>query len=618
MSDESLRQWLAQGLLGTIDVHFATFLARLDPGPSEMVLLAAALTSRATREGHVCLMLQDVAGRPLTGGRPGNGSFRLPDLHSWRSALWDSKVVGKPGDYLPLILDRQDRLYLHRYWQYQHRLVNWLRQPMDRKCRPAELTGLKSTLNRLFPPGDESIDWQKMAAAVAWLRKFCVISGGPGTGKTTTVARVLALFTERSKTELIVKLLAPTGKAAARLQEAIREAKAGLDVSPEVVYAIPEEASTIHRLLGAGPHSSRFRHGAGNPLVADLVIVDEASMVDLALMSRLVQALPPRAGLVLLGDKDQLASVEAGAVLGDLCAARDLACFTESFGNTLQKITGDQVKPAPEFSAETSLLDSLVELKKNYRFAGGTGIGVLSDAVKQGNGARALQLLERESHDSTVWQDLPASDHLAGRLVASLGERLASYLAAEDIGSLFRAFNSFRVLCALRRGPFGVEAVNANLEQCLSRRGLLHRTGIWYPRRPVLITRNDYNLQLYNGDVGIAFGDDREAGNLRVFFEGLDGSFRSFHPLRLPAHETVFAMTVHKSQGSEFDCVHLILPDRESPVLTRELVYTGITRGRRQVTVWGNRAVFRNGVSRKIERSSGLRDALWGSGLGPR
>lgn len=617
MNTRAWRRRLEPEGFENIDLHFAELLARMDKDAGEWVLVAAALTSRATRQGHVCLVLADAAGTNPTAGRAQTAAARYPDLAQWRRDLKRSRLVGNPGDYAPLILDSHDRLYLQRYWHYQNQLVNWLKERAGRPWRSADEAPFESVLDRLFPAADDGIDWQKMAAVVAWMRNFCIVSGGPGTGKTSTVARILALFLECSPAALNIKLVAPTGKAAARLQEAIREAKAGLNISPQIAAAIPDETSTIHRLLGAGTGASGFRQDAQNPLVADLVIVDEASMVDLALMCKLVRALPPRAGLVLLGDKDQLASVEAGAVLGDLCAAPDPARFSRSFVDALPKTIGRPLGPGSDHSRESTLLDCLVELKKNYRFADGTGIGALSDAIKQGKGRRALDLMTNSPDGSIAWRDLPPAAGLIERLVDVLGERLQSYLDADDVAGLFRAFNRFRVLCALRRGPFGVETLNTGLERWIGRHSNLRNTGIWYPRRPILITRNDHHLRLYNGDIGIAFGDAGGAGRIRVYFENPDGSFRNFHPLRLPDHETVFAMTVHKSQGSEFDWVHLVLPDRQSPVLTRELVYTGVTRGRRQVTVWGDREVFQAGVAARIERSSGLRDAFWGVPMHP-
>jgi len=580
-------------LLSDLDRHFAALMRRLSDAPDPAVDLAAALAARTRRMGHVCLDLPAVAGRPP---EPAAKAPPLPDLDAWRAALIRSGVVGRPGDFMPLILDRADRLYLHRYWAYQDRLARGLLSRGQSTEDGGQRTeGPADLLDRYFPPvgSVDEPDLQRRAAEVALTRRLCVISGGPGTGKTTTVAKILALSIEAADDPPEAALAAPTGKAAARMTAALVRETAD-SVYDSVREWLPDGAATIHRLLGSIPDSPYFRHDQDTPLPADLVVIDEASMVDMALMAKLVDALKPDARLILLGDRDQLASVEAGAVLGDICGAGG---------------------PAARAEDAVGIGGCIVQLERSYRFGPDSGIGAASRAVNAGDADAALAVLRDSAQSEARWMEPfptnapPASFRDA--VVARYRDYLAAGLAPEDV---LQRFDRFRVLCGLRRGPFGALSSNDAIETILARAGLIRPTGAWYRGRPVMITRNDYALRLFNGDVGVALRDPGAGGEIRVFFPGSDGGVRRLHPLRLPDHETVYAMTVHKSQGSEFNRVALLLPDRDAPVLTRELIYTGLTRARESVAVWGDPAVFRRAVERRIRRSSGLRDALWGGG----
>lgn len=603
-------------VLSFLDIHFARLMTRLTGRNAPELFLGAALVSSHTREGHICLDLCAKAGETLLEGEDGSESVVCPKLSVWQKKLRESSVVGKPGEYKPLILDDRSRLYLYRYWDYETQLAALIQKRTGEYAESIDFALLKEGLNRLFPAGEsKETDWQKVAAFTALTQKFCVISGGPGTGKTTTVARILALLVEQATSgKLGIALAAPTGKAAARLQDAIRSAKKKLDCAETVKEAIPEEASTIHRLLGTVPGSPYFRHNAKNPLSADVVAVDEASMVDLALMSKLVQALDPEARLILLGDKDQLASVEAGAVLGDICAGKEIHRFSESFCVHLEKTVGGSFGKCSDRGNLTGIQDCIVELRKNYRFGSDSGIGMVSRTVNAGDGEEAVKLMANGTYSDILWKKLPRSDGLLREMKQIVVEGFESYLRIDKMEEIFSLFDRFRILCALREGPYGVRTVNALVERILEREKLIAPRKNWYRGRPVLITRNNYSLHLFNGDIGITLPDSRSNGDLRVFFPTADGTLRKFHPLRLPECETVYAMTVHKSQGSEFDKVLMLLSDRESPVLTRELIYTGITRARKQIEIWGNEEVFRIAVSRRTQRTSGLRDALWGNG----
>jgi exodeoxyribonuclease V alpha subunit len=448
---------------------------------------------------------------------------------------------------------------------------------------------------------------------VAAVRKrFCVISGGPGTGKTSTVVKIIALLLEQAKEKnMCIALAAPTGKSAARLNASIRIMKEKLECAPAIREMIPDEVSTIHRLLGAKGGSVRFRYSGDNPLPFDAVIVDEASMVALPLMAKLAIALKNDARLILLGDRDQLSSVEAGAVLGDICGGGRNEPFSPEFADLVARVADERI-PTESLAGPLPLLtDSLAILKRNYRFGAESGIGAVGRAVNAGEGEGAIALLSGESCRGVAWRSIPKPDRLRKALSGTVVAGFGAYLASKSPAEALERFDAFRVLCALRQGPYGIAAINAIVENILAEKGLIDLRSRWYRGRPVLITVNDYNLKLFNGDVGIVYPDPEDGGTLRVFFPAPDGKVRKISPVRLPAHETAYAMTIHKSQGSEFDRVLMLLPGHDSEILTRELIYTGITRAKAEAEIWGDEEIFVTAVSRKIDRKSGLRDALW-------
>ena len=595
------------GTLEALDLHFARAMQRLAGTDDDRVLLGAALASAAPRAGDVCVDLpsltaeppRDLDGEPL--------DLEWPELEGWLESLRSSPLTQSEG--APLVLDDQGGLYLRRYWQYQGQLVEAVRARALGLAAEVDLDALKSGLDRLFPSQER--DLQRLAAAVAVLRRMAVITGGPGTGKTTTVVRILALLQEQAAAlghhALRVVLLAPTGKAAARMGEAIQGQLDDLDIGDDIRVTLPRKASTIHRALGWQPFTpTRFRHHAGDPLAADVVVVDEASMVDLALMAKLLDAVPAHARLILLGDKDQLASVEAGAILGDLCHRHD-GRFSSGFHPSVQAMMPFEIEASPR--DEGGIWDCIVELERSWRFEASPGIGALARAVNAGLGPRAIATFGDHAELDLLESgpDVPPE--------AVVGDRLrhgyATYLTFAEPLDVLKAFNRFRVLCAHRRGNQGSEHLNRVVRSELARVGMIPGSGDWYHGRPVMVTTNDYGLNLFNGDVGICL--EEPLGGLRVWFVGSDGRPRGLHPARLPSHETVFAMTVHKSQGSEFDEVLLVLPTTASPILTRELVYTGVTRARERVAVLANADVLSVAMAQDIQRSSGLRRALWGT-----
>jgi exodeoxyribonuclease V alpha subunit len=579
--------------LGPLERALVDSLQRLESNAAPLVLASAALLCSALDKGDVCLPLARLAGqRPWV-----DNAFCLPAQAEWQAQLEVSALVGADGDFTPLILDH-GRLYLARYQAYERQLAEQLLN------RAADLPAvdeaqLSESLSRLFSFNQQQPDWQRLAAAQAVRRKLAVISGGPGTGKTTTVVRLLAGLLEQPGGErLAIGLAAPTGKAAARMAEAIRNAKADLPVSAAIKAALPEEARTLHRLLGSRGDSPQVRHHAANPLALDVLVVDEASMVDLALMAKLIDALPSTARLILLGDKDQLCAVEAGAVFAELCEGRG---FDAQAAADLQRLTGQQV---PVHAPSSKLGDAVVLLTHSHRFAGDSGIGELARRINGGDAVGTLKLLQ-ESRADLAWNAQPTPTDLLERL----DQGYAAFIAAAKSGdpaAAFAAFNGFRALCAQREGAWGVAGINEALEARIKRRSQVASRERWYVGRPVMVRQNDYALGLFNGDIGICLHSEH---GLRVFFEGEEG-YRPFAPARLPSHDSAFAMTVHKSQGSEFSEVLLVLPEQPSPLLSRSLFYTGITRAKYKVEIWGLAPRLAEAVNTKAERAAGLAERL--------
>lgn len=595
MNEARLRDLVRRGALADLDAHFAAFLLGKARQPSPALALAACMVSNATAQGHVCIDLAQLAGTPVL-----DDEMQAPPLDEWRDALLGSGVVGEGA---PLVLEG-DRLYLHRYWRYEREVADAL---MARAAAPIELPDdriIAAALERWFPR-QEGTDWQKIAATVATLKSLAVISGGPGTGKTTTVVRVLAILCELAQgAPLRIALAAPTGKAAARLQEVIRLARERLTLPPAIAAQLGVEATTLHRLLGVLPGRPRFRHDRDNPLPLDVLVIDEASMIDLALMAKTLDALPPRARLVVLGDKDQLASVEAGAVLGSVCAGTGrmssamASRVARLAGADATALAGDEVAP---------LADSVVFLRRSYRFDAAGGIGALAVAASAGDADAALRVLEQGS-DAVTWIASGRHAELVERLARSYEPLIRTAVRGVAPEDAFAALRAHSVLCAHRGGPYGASTLNDAIEVALRRAGVIVGDAEWYAGRPVMVSRNDYALRLFNGDVGIALPD--ATGELGVFFAGADGSVRRIAPARVPECATAFAMTVHKSQGSEFDEVTVVLPDEPSPVLTRELVYTAVTRAASRLVMWGSAAVLRAALEARVQRDSGLAERL--------
>ena len=610
-------------LLRDLDVQLAQLLARWDADDS--IQLAVAMTSQELGRGHVCFDLttwperleqwhSQLVDRPLIDKQLADNSFEWPTttVAALMEKLQHSPLVRLVSD--PSVVEEQagqpltlfaGRLYLSRYFRFEQQVACWLQQASLPVATSADTPELARQLRQLFTPQSE-IDWQAVAVATACDGRFTLISGGPGTGKTTTVTKLLALLVAQSEQPLLIRLAAPTGKAAARLTESIAKAKTDLagQVNASWLAGIPTQASTLHRLLGVIPSLPEFRHNGQNPLPLDVLVVDEASMIDLPMMARLLAALPPQARLILLGDKDQLASVEAGAVLGDICQFVAQGVSSQQ-AQQLQQRTGYELQNYVQ-PAGHPLRDRLCLLRKSYRFAADSGIGKLAEAVNNGDVKAAHAVWAQDYRDIRLHSDeqrLEMAISVAAKGYHAYLAKLAEPITSENAIDLLKAFNQIRLLCALHDGPWGINGMNQAIGQRLQAQGKLQMSGEWFAGRPVMIIENDYGLGLYNGDIGIAASDGER---LRVWFVLPDGKAHGFLPSRLPAHDTAWAMTVHKSQGSEFTHTLLLLPPEVNPLLTRELLYTGITRAREQLDLFATPEVLALMVRKQTERYSGL------------
>ncbi len=531
-----------------LDLAFARFLSQRTSFAAEQKKTFEKLVadlSQQQHQGHTCIEITDADKTLLL-------ASRFACEHS----------TTDPQTY-PLVIEAK-RLYLQRYWSYEDRLAKQVKQLSHMTY---DVSNFDNMLDRYFVKHANDNDPQREAATLACRRAFCIITGGPGTGKTTTVCKILGLLQDISEQPLLIALTAPTGKAAMRLQEAIAFGLSTLDCAQNIKSHIPQTAVTLHRLLSAKPPSPYFRHDADNPLIYDLVVVDEASMVDLALMGKLVDALKPGVRLILLGDKDQLASVESGAVIADLIAG---------------------------------LPNNTVELTQSYRFD--DRIKQLAEAVNRQDPDTAWSLLS--DNDETVALIEP---HQTLPYILQQREAYVSLVKTNaPFAEIYLAFNQFQALCANRHGLNGALAINAVVGQNLFGHYHYHGLSNWYPGRPVMVMQNNPALHLYNGDIGICLPDNEHNGNLMVFFQRPDGTLKKCLPTRMPACETVFAMTIHKAQGSEFEEVLIVLPEAVNPVLSKELVYTAITRAKKKIKIATEKNVFTTAIQRKIARVTGL------------
>ncbi len=540
----------------SLDLHFATFICKSEQTDSFALYLAAAMASYSSRSGHICFEI---------------GKSELPDIpfipesKAWIKELSNFNCIGSPKDSESkmMIIDNKGRLYLNRYFNYEKELISFIRSREDSKIKR---TYSEVNIDKLFPSLNSKEDKQKTAALKALSQTFLIISGGPGTGKTSTLAKIISLIISNESRSRIA-LAAPTGKAAARLEESL--SNIFKDYSDNHI-----NVQTVHRLLRPISGTPYFQFNKENHLPFDFVIIDEASMLDIALCAKLISAISEKTVLILTGDKDQLSSVESGAVLGDLCGV-------------LKE-------------------NNLVELNKNYRFENSKGISTLSQSIRSGEAIKCLEILE-----DSIFSDVEFilnSSSLKKQIEKSFKTGFKDFrdsLKKQDISEIFNAFNKFRIITALRKGPSGADNINAFCSKLLKANS--RNESLWFVGRPIMITENSYTQELYNGDIGIALNLQNQ---IKVYFPANNGLFREISPSQLPKHETAFAVTCHKSQGSEYDNILFILPEKDNPLLTREMLYTGITRARKTVSILGQKPILMNSIARKVERSSGIIDAL--------
>lgn len=624
---EHFEQQITRLDLQAIDVAFASFVYVHEKSAHirDVVSLLSGYVSKKLNNQDTCL---DITKLPLSvlDVLELKHHQQLIDIISQSSLVTivgQQKSNGTSTD-LPLVFDNGG-MYLQRYYRYEVALANMIMQRIS-NTSSLNTDVSKKLFEQLFTTGtNDQIDWQKIAVCIAATRRFTMITGGPGTGKTTTVAKLLCFLHELDKArdkELKVQLVAPTGKASARLTESLHKAREGLPESLQ--SALNVESGTIHRLLGSRPNSIFFKHNQNNQLHIDVLIVDEASMVDLPLMCKLLEALPNSTRVVLLGDPNQLASVEAGSVLSDICYAATSSTGSVQYNDqtlsTIEESCGQSLPSQYRDNQSTLLQNSIVTLLESHRFTSESGIGKLAAAVVAGDAQGALSILQQGCAD-IEWQALNSqgqesespTDVRLKRLVSPRVRSMLSYFKAAvtgDIELAFELLHQEQILCAQRNGVWGVAAINTAMESELAKQGVVDLSHRDYAGRPIMLTENDYSLGLFNGDIGIVIPDKELAGLNKVWFKMPSGEYKGFLVNRLPVHETVYAMTVHKSQGSEFAKVFLCLPEFDSGSgargASRELFYTGLTRARENFVLFAQQTTLMQCLNRACERSSGL------------
>ena len=641
-----LTQLKNEKLISELNYQFAKFIDRqqqgfdYSPQQQNLAILLAALVSFNVMQGHSCVRLDSAAARnPF--GLTGKHSLFLPQIWQkigevepaeWQPLLANHIAFSYSPEQVAPMLFQANRLYFYRYWQAENRTARYLLQAVTNSQNFANVELHKQILDRFFPNENTEIDWQKIAVATALKQPFCLISGGPGTGKTRTVAILLAALQLKQRELglplLHIALATPTGKAAARLKESISDNLNQLALPAELQNAVPNQASTIHSLIGITPHSDTPKHNARNPLHLDLLVVDEASMIDLFVMEKLFNALKPTTRVIMLGDKDQLASVEAGSMMSEL--GRFLADgYSPEHSRYLAQTTGFEIPPVK--ANVPPLCDSLCHLRKSYRFDEKSGIKRLADEINAQQAVGSWQIFANAVFSDLQLAEYPSQtafadpqqhqQHCVKMVVTKAVELYRDYLElvklrqadpqAVSVEQIFATFQKVRFLSALRVSELGVERLNQHIAEALQQKGFVQfrHSRDSYLGKPILITENAPQLHIFSGDIGIILPD--EQGKLRLYFDSQqNGKPHSISPSRVPSFEPAYVMTVHKSQGSEFEHTLLVMPLNASPVVTKELLYTAVTRAKKAFTLFSDEKIWKQGVKSEIQRQSGLAEQL--------
>ncbi len=639
-TDQLLEQLREQGLIRAIDMVFAQQIARKievsgvrHNEKNTLLVFVSALLSKQLASQHTCLEIGQL-------GQPFAPIYHFPDVNEVITCLNNSPLVAKVDNldklpHLPLVFEKQ-KLYLQRYWYYEQQVAKDIQRLLTSNAAPdaALVKPLIENLYGAFDKGNSEPDWQKLAVLLAGYKGLAFVTGGPGTGKTTTVVRILWLIVQLlERPRLVINLVAPTGKAVARLLESVNSALQGL---PGVVAEQQDvalfgrkleiQASTVHRCLGVIPGSRFFKHNQQNPLHCDVLVVDEASMIDLPLLAKLLQAVPNQCKVVVLGDKNQLASVDVGSVLADLCFAKqETPGFSNEFCQWLESVSGMQLPNEGAVKDCPAITDAIVELKKSYRFDDNSGIGKLAKLVNSGAEVQALELLQKHVRQpvDVIGEGAPASSlnwfprYTHQSLMSQLSNHLVKYfsaVASGDTSNAFAVLRNTQVLCVTNQGEWGNQNLNQLVEHFVQSQGWAEPGHLLYPGKPIMVLENDNQRQIYNGDIGIVLPHPETQNVLLVWFEAADGDYRSFLPSQLPPFQSVYALTTHKSQGSEYKSVIMCIPPANSALsqnlLSRELLYTGITRAKEQFTLFAPELAVKSAIKRQCQRASGLADRL--------
>ena len=614
---KTLHQFKKNKLISALDYYFAVYFYQASR--DTLLALMAAAISYETNQGHTCLPILDF----IEDSKPSTKTFfQLSEKahqqllkyivipqNQWIDHLTSLHAIGNGNTITPFVL-YQKHLYLHRFFKYETQIVHWVQKQHGKNL---DTQILNPIIHRLFPRSDSAqTDWQKIAAIVATLNSFTIISGGPGTGKTTTVTRLMALLIEYAKTTNQaheMALAAPTGKAASRLTHAIQLASQALACSEQIKALIPHKVTTLHHLLGAHPNQSTYRYHKNNPLPLDTLIIDEASMIDLTLMSHLISALKPQTQLILLGDPHQLTSVEAGSILHDLCFFSNHT-YSPQFSEQLKALNDDLIHYEAIAPFNSELNNHFALLRKSYRFKSHSGIGQLAALICQGDTHPLMTLFEKNKFDIRLY---PSSSLYTDQFETLVIQGYQPYLKAienrEEPKKIHELFQAYQVLCAIHETRFGIQQINQYIISILHQHQLIHTpTEEWFIGRPIMITQNYPTLSLYNGDLGIVIPD--EQGKKRVVFIDSEGNPRFILPSRLPEHETAFSITIHKSQGSEFDQITIILPSFFNPIMTRELIYTAVTRAKIKLHLFSDESIIKKTIEHKTRRYTYLTQRL--------